>query len=63
MKNMTVQVSQETQVQELDLTNDEVQLIRNYRAMRGSARKMVFDISAEFVRNFPDPAGYEAAPS
>jgi hypothetical protein len=37
------------------LTDEEVCIIRRLRLMRTSARKMIFDLTEEYARDFPDP--------
>ena len=64
MKNMTFPASQTIQAPAIEaLTTEEVRLIRNVRAMRSSARKMVFDLSTEYASDFPDPDTAGSAPS
>lgn len=41
------------------LTDEEACIICRFRAMRASARKMIYDLSAEYAREFPDPEYYQ----
>jgi hypothetical protein len=43
------------------LTDEEVRIIRRLRLMRASARKMIFDLTAEYARDFPDPDQFAGA--
>jgi len=38
---------------EFQLTGRERHLIRNFRAMKGSAQEMLFDLSAQYMRTLP----------
>jgi hypothetical protein len=40
------------------LTDEETCVICKLRVMRASARKMIYDLSAEYAREFPDPEAY-----
>jgi hypothetical protein len=42
------------------LTDEEACIICRLRAMRTSARKMIYDLSAEYAREFPEPEQYAA---
>lgn len=43
------------------LTDEEACIICRLRSMRSSARKMIYDLSAEYAREFPDPEYYQYA--
>jgi hypothetical protein len=43
----------EAEADDFQLTGRERHLIRNFRAMKGSAQEMLFDLSAQYMRTLP----------
>lgn len=43
----------ETDTDDFQITGRERHLIRNFRAMKGSAQEMLFELSAQYMRTLP----------